>query len=267
MKKIYLTVFCIFLIILETNTSSAAENKIAIYYYDRAPYRIRVSNHNASGILVDITKLAFQKARINFIFRDRPFKRAMIELKNPNTIGCIPGIYKTPEREEVYLYTNKAILQEKPMAIVINKKDTNSLPINPTIKELFTSKLIMGVYSGFSYGKWLDNKIDEYKPTTSVVTFSKKQGTTTSANIIEMISINRINYTLMAPIEARWLLKTINDLKDKVDLLAIKNTPDANSRYLVCSKAIGNDNLERINKAISEIIDSDEYTKIINKYR
>ncbi|WP_108651879.1 substrate-binding periplasmic protein [Dongshaea marina] len=246
--------------------SQPGEEPIAIYYYDRVPYRIFISKNDASGILVDITKQALKSAGIDYQFRIRPFRRIMRELLSPEVHGCVPGIYKTTKREKLYLYSSHPLLVEKPMAIVINIHKASRLPQTPGIKALFTSGLTMGVYNGFSYGKWYDDKMTEYSVKSHILNFVKGEEVTRTAHMAKMVAINRVDYTLMAPIEARWILKHNKNIRDQVKILTIRDAPKTNDRYLVCSKAVGLNNMNKINTALSQLLASATYQQILSEY-
>ncbi|MBL7176496.1 MAG: transporter substrate-binding domain-containing protein [Desulfobacteraceae bacterium] len=247
------------------NVSLGAKDAISIYYYDRPPYRIKVSEEEASGILIEITTLIFQKAGIRYNFHERPFKRVMKELRG-DVLGCFPGVLKTPEREKLYVYS-KPIFKNYPLAIVINKKVRGKLSNYPTFKELLTSKLFMGVVDGYSYGSWYDAKIKEYNPKVGTISYAKDSGITKAQNNVIMVAKNHVDYILMSPIEILWILKNHKFIEQKVDILKIKDAPRGNLRYLIFSKAVGEEIVDKVNAVIDKVITSKEYDRIISKYR
>ncbi|MBC2714811.1 MAG: transporter substrate-binding domain-containing protein [Desulfobacteraceae bacterium] len=158
--------FCIVFIILlfcilcTTGRSAAMSDAISVYYYDRPPYRIKISEAEVSGIMVDITKLIFQNMGISYKFEEIPFKRLLEELKSPIP-ACFPGILQTKDRKEFYLYSDP-VFKNEPLLILINSWSRKSLSEKPTIEEVLTSHLKLGVVDGYSYGSWYDEKIKQY---------------------------------------------------------------------------------------------------------
>ena len=101
-----------------------ADDRIRIYYNERPPYLVTVSEGVVSGLTADPVRNAFQQAGIPSYWRRLPSKRQMIILQQNKGKDCLVGWFKNPEREKFARFT-KPIYQNRPtiaLALFSNTK-------------------------------------------------------------------------------------------------------------------------------------------------
>jgi hypothetical protein len=102
----------------------------------------------------------------------------------------------------------------------------------------------------YSYGTFLDEKIDQYHP--SVV-----KTTGENVNVLKMIYRKYADYCFIAPEESTLLIELsglpIEDLKS----LSFLGMPAGEKRYLLCSRRIDDAIMDKLNRAIDAYMHTD----------
>ena len=219
--------------------SSAAEEMLRVHYNERPPYLETVAPGIAVGLTATPATRAFQNTGIPHLWVKTPSKRQMEILKQNRGKDCLVGWFKKPEREVFAKYT-RAIYQDKPtIAIALaNNRKTNSLK---SIKNFFANQnLKLLVKSGYSYGKFIDSRIDTLNPKRQTVT-------TENANMLQMIMAARADYMFASEEEADGMIETVGLSKNDFKYIRFTDTPAGNKRYILCSMKVENRIIEKLN--------------------
>ena len=180
--------------------------------------------------------------------------------------SCFLGSYKTEERATLYQFS-QAIYQEKPFIVVANAALKASFKDEVLVEDLFNSQFVMGFQEGFSYGDVIDLKMrSSTNPQINLAYLTNKQGKNFAIrNIFTLIDKGRVDYYFMNPTEFDWNLKygAQNSNLAKINL---KPSPEGNHRYYMCSKGVSDKTIKRINKAIRDVKESNDYQQIIESY-
>mgnify|MGYP000235433442 CR=1 FL=1 len=109
-----------------------------------------------------------------------------------------------------------------------------------------SSNLVLLTKSGYSYGPYLDQKINKTK---------NKVVNTNSDNrkMLSLLSRSRVDYFFIAPEEARALIKKSSESIDQFSLLEFKTLSNSIKRYLICSKKVDLKVIKLLNKHIPNI--------------
>ena len=233
--------------------------KLKVFYYDRLPYYGNV-NGKVSGVMVDIAKEIFEKAGIDYEFVYSPSIRVLETLKIPEN-SCALGWFKTKEREDIYTYSDDFIYQDKQYSIIINKKKRKVLSEKPKIKEILQSNLVLGLVERYAYGDWLDKKIIECHTKTTRTNIGD------DSNLMYKLMIlgNRFDYMFAGMEESSYVIKSNSEYSKKLSVVPVADAPNGNLRYILFSKGIDKNILEKINAAIKKVKASDKYKAIILK--
>lgn len=232
-----------------------SEQALTVYYFPRPPLYIVNSDGSAGGFLSEIVKLVFNDAGIKYEFKNVPTKRILENLRQKE-YSCGIGWFKNPEREQFALFS-ESIYRDLPMAAVIHKDKVAGLPANPTMEQLLTSKLTLGLKEGFSYGPWAEEAIQKFKPTTVTTT-------TEQVNLLLMITNGRADYTFMSVEEATWLLQSDQTLGAGLKVVKVQDAPEGNSRYIMFSQGVDKAVVDKVNQSIAKVVKSEAYRKLID---
>lgn len=221
---------------------------ITIHYHERSPYYM-TGPLGIYGLCSDPVKIAFRKAGVKFRWQKTPAKRQLELLGENRAKECIVGWFKTSEREAFAKYSHY-LYQDKP-TIALARADNAKIISNRRIEEtLLNENLILLRKNGYSYGRFIDSMISQFKP---------RQEITNSKNIgmLEMIYSGRADYFFISEEEALILTSTSGLLKTDFKFIKFTNVPDGNKRYLLFSKNVDNKVIDKIDEALAKYISNE----------
>ncbi|OHD17258.1 MAG: hypothetical protein A2086_11245 [Spirochaetes bacterium GWD1_27_9] len=248
MKK---NIFVLILLFLFISLAFSQDKELKVYYFPRPPLYIN-NNNNAEGFVVEIVKNILNNAKINYVFVEMPNKRIEENIKT-GEYGCGIGWFKKPEREEFAIFS-QPIYKDLKTVIIVNIGKSNIIGNSTTLEKLLKSNLKMGVIDGFSYGKWVDDSIVKYNP-------NLEKQTVEMARLVNMIAEARLDYTLMGKEEAMYYVN-LSKSKEKLKIIDLVDAPEGNQRYIMFSKSVSKDLIEKVNKSITDFLKTNTYKKI-----
>ena len=228
--------------------------EVTLYYYERMPF-YGDADGKPSGLLIDISTLIFDEAGIKHLFVNIPVIRFFESLKKPGN-SCLIGALKTRERESIYTYSDDYIYRDQPFRIVVNKAKRKALPGRPSIKQILTSGLQLGVSDGYVYGDWLDRNILEHQPRKQKINIGND-----TEKMHKMIISGRFDYMFSVAEEALHIVSKDQEHRDNLTTVEIADAPMGNMRYLLCSKGIDSGLMQKTNAAIKTIKSSRDYER------
>lgn len=220
---------------------------ITVHFHDRRPFYVPYKNE-ARGVIANPISQAFAYADIPFHWQETPAKRQLDIVRENMEASCAAGWYKTPERETFGQYS-LAVYQDTPF-VAIARADNTLLGKTETLDRVLKERrLQVLVKAGYSYGPYIDERLQRFKP---------RQVTTTVDNesLLKMIQAYRADYCFMTKEEAHDLLLFTGLRNSDFKLVYFSDMPQGNKRYLICSQKVDKDILKRLNHAIRYVVDS-----------
>lgn len=220
-----------------------ADGVITIHYHERPPYYM-TGPLGVYGLCADPVKQAFERANIPFRWEKTPAKRQLDILKENRSRACLIGWFKNSEREKFARYSHP-IYQDKPF-IALARADNAQLISNGPLEEIFLNPdLVLLRKSGYSYGKLLDTMIFKLGP-------GQKMTSAENIGMLKIIYSGGADYFFISEEEAIQLIATSGLLKRGFKQIRFTNMPGGNKRYLLFSKQVENQVIDRINWAIKD---------------
>lgn len=235
MKKFIFLFFCLFSIILK------AENSLVIVYEERIPYVEKDSN-SVKGLVATPAIKALNKAKIDYILKEKPSKRHLYEIKANIIPMCALGWFKNKKRE-IYSKFTLPLYQDNPLGIV-SRIEFDKLLTDINVDKLLKSKLSILTKASYSYGNFIDKKIEKYKT-------KKKEVYANNKKMLNLIEKKRADFMFISKEEANLLLKKNN--YPNLKFYKINNIPKGNKRYLICSKKVSDNLINKININLKQI--------------
>ena len=232
--------------------------ELTVYYYERMPFFGDV-NGQASGFLVDISRLIFDAAGVKYRLVNVPVVRFFEALKKPGN-SCVIGALKTREREAIYSYSDDFIYQDQPFRVIVSKGKRGALPERPDIRQILQSDLRPGLTEGYAYGDWLDSQIAEHRPVLQKINIGSETG-----KMHKMIIAGRFDYMFSVAEEAHYVVEKSRKNADNLTVVEIADAPRGNMRYLLCSKGIDSALMSKINVSTGKVKAGRYYEDIINR--
>jgi uncharacterized protein (TIGR02285 family) len=238
--------FFFFISVLSTVTLVAKSwaQKVSILYNERPPYTVTAPDGTVNGLTADPVDYAFAKAGIPVCWESTPTKRQMAAIEAGTPMTCALGWFKIPDREKFAKFT-VAIYQDKP-TVALASSANRRIESGKTLESILENKdLVLLVKEGFSYGKFLDDKIKEFAP---------PRETTLAENVgmLEMIQKMHADYMFVAPEEANALIRSAGFEESDFKVITFSDITGGAKRYLMCSRQLPDEVLEKLNTGIKE---------------
>lgn len=215
--------------------------KITVYFIERPPYLIRTPQ-GVQGLTGDPTEWAFKTSGVKFEWQDLPTARQLSLIKENTGCDCLVNYFKTPEREEFGKYT-LPIYQDQPH-IALARADNRKLKSGGTVDQLLaTPEIVLEVKKDWSYGTFLDGKFAQHRP-------ERDETMGDNTRLLKKIHAGRADFFFTTAAEADVLIADSGLPKEDFVYIAFTDMPMGEKRYLLCSRQVGDEIIERLNAAI-----------------
>lgn len=181
---------------------------------------------------------------INFSFVKLPVKRVILYLQQP-VLACSPGWYFTKKRAQHFKYT-LPIYVSKPMVAVVNSEKWGKNRNTVSLDSLFSMNMELGLISGFKYSKLLERYFRKHSEKIKKYTMPVEK-------LLKLILTGRVDCTFLSYENASFLLKREKNFGNKLKIIHITNIKKGKKRYLLCSKAVPENIIKKLNNAIKRI--------------
>ncbi|MFZ6657074.1 hypothetical protein [Undibacterium sp. TJN19] len=223
---------------------AGAEDVITVAWRIKPPHQYR-ENGVEKGILLDRAKQVFATAQLPHRFVEEPAKRIWSNFSAGTKNYCSFGWYKIPEREALVQFSG-VFHADPPHTLLVSPAALTTVTAHHNLNSLLADpSLTLGVVDAVSYGPELDALIKSSK--------NKIERSTTLPMIMaRMVGANRASYMFIDREDWEYL-------KDKEDSLRLTTQmdlggmPQGLNRYIVCSKDVTAEQMQKINAALVKV--------------
>lgn len=213
---------------------------LRVHYHERPPYYMETAE-GVAGLCATPVARALEAAGIPYRWIRTPPKRQLHLLKQNPAQDCIIGWFKTPERERYARYST-AIYQDQPTVALVRRGDPR-LPERCTVAALLSvPDIVMLSRPGYSYGSQVDRALVRIAP-------RRIDSGVDSSEWLSILFTRRADFLLIASEEAKYLLRRTQLPTDAFRLLPLTDMPPGNRRYVMFSRAVPADVVDRFNAA------------------
>jgi polar amino acid transport system substrate-binding protein len=226
------------------SVQSYSETMVNVAWRVKAPYQY-IENGVEKGYLLDRAKQIFSIALIPAKFQVEPAKRIWTNFTNGTKNYCSFDWYKNPEREALARFS-RAFQITPAYSVMANPVFAAQISEHKNLTSLLAdTKLTIGLVDSVSYGNELDNLIKNGKNTV-------ERNSVLPMVMARMVAANRASYMFIDKREWQHLREHDNALRE-TEIVDVKGIPSGLNSYIVCSKDITNEQMQRINAAIEEV--------------
>jgi len=219
-----------------------AAEPFTLYYNERPPYLVTGTQAGkVVGLTADPAAMAVESAGFVPRWTPMPTTRQLVTMREGQVPACAVGWFKNPERELSFKFT-KPIYRDKPtVAIARSDFEAGSNKLAEVFQQPGLRVLVKDKYS---YGPWIDSLLARARPQTI---------STTEENIqmVRMIAGRRADIMFSSQEEAQYLLTQSNVVASAVKVLRFDDVPQGEKRYLMCSRSVPDETIQRLDKAIA----------------
>lgn len=221
-----------------------SEDLITVAWRIKPPHQYLV-NGVAQGILIERAKLIFSQAQIKTQFVEEPAKRIWNNFAKGSKNYCSFGWYRIPERESIVQFSG-VFHSDPPHTILVTPTALKLVSAHATLSSLLAdASLTLGIVDAVSYGPELDAMIKNAKSKI-------ERSTTLPMNMARMIGANRASFMFIDRADWEYLRESDKHLQQTAQI-DLPGMPPGQDRYVVCSKDVKAEQMQRINAAIQKI--------------
>ncbi|MBH9554242.1 substrate-binding periplasmic protein [Inhella gelatinilytica] len=225
--------------------TAAQGQALQIEYRDKPPYSHTEAGRPA-GFLLKRTQDVLRLAGIEASFQEVPARRILSDIQSGRGPICSPGWYRLAEREKFANFT-LPIHKDRPHVVLAHAAAAKAVRQHQRIAALFEdTSLVLGVMEGVSYGPTLDQAL-------SKLTKPPVQAQISPMQLAKMVAARRADYMLIDQEDVEWLLAHEELGALGLVRLEFADMPEGLQRFLMCSKQVDSQTLERINTAIRAV--------------
>lgn len=219
-----------------------AAEPFTLYYNERPPYLVKSAHDDrVAGLTADPAARAVEGAGFVPRWTSLPSTRQLVTLREERVPACAVGWFKNPERELSFKFT-KPIYRDKPtVAIARSDFEARSSKLAELVQQPGLRVLVKDKYS---YGPWIDALLARARPQTFSTTEENVQ-------MVRMIAGGRADIMLSSQEEAQYLLTQSSVSGTAVKVLRFDDVPPGEKRYLMCSRDVPDEIIQRFDKAIT----------------
>lgn len=219
-----------------------AQDTIHVAYAERPPYLTVQPDGSPTGLTGAPAAAAFKAAGVPVQWHVVPSNRQLAMIKDPRGLNCTIGWYMVHERLAYAKYT-RPIFRDKGWLLLTNTAFAERGIT--TMQELASQRdLRVLIKDNYSYGG-LDKFIHQWNPVVAVSTAS-------TLKMVQSVAKGAVDMMFVPEEEGNYILKNeAADYAAKLQLVQLKDMPRGPERYIMCSKAVPDEVIDRLNKAIT----------------
>jgi polar amino acid transport system substrate-binding protein len=224
------------------STPVHAAEPLTLYYNERPPYLVTGAQPDkVVGLTADPAARAVEGAGFVPLWSPLPSTRQLVTLREGHVPACAVGWFKNPERELSFKFT-KPIYRDKPtVAIARSDFDAHSSKLAEVFQQPGLRVLVKDKYS---YGPWIDSLLARSRSLTVSTTEENVQ-------MVRMIAGKRADIMFSSQEEAQYLLTQSSVAASAVKVLRFDDVPHGEKRYIMCSRSVPDETLQRLDRAIT----------------
>lgn len=220
----------------------ATELPIRLLYEERPPFVMRTTDGGVEGLAGTPAGAAFRKAGIAFVWEPTSMSRQVKMLRDGEANECVVGWHKTSERESFAKFT-LPVYKDGPI-VGVARADYVFAPGNTLASGLATPGLRVLVRDKYSYGERIDAMFQRVKPTLIASNQPNLQ-------LVELIKAGRADLMLASQDEANLLIRHAPSSQKELTLVRFADIAQGVERYIVCSRKVPDEVINKLNKAIA----------------
>jgi ABC-type amino acid transport substrate-binding protein len=218
-----------------------AEELIHVAFSERPPYTITQPDGSPAGLTGAPATAAFKAASIPVQWHRVPTNRQLMMVKDPASLNCAVGWFHTPDRSQ-YTKLTKPIFRDRSWVLLTNTAFA-ARGINSLDELARQHDIRVLVKDNYSYGE-LDKFMLQWQPVLAV-------STAPTLKMVQSVSKGMVDIMFVSEDEGNYIIKHQAEHAPNLRLLQFKDMPHGPERYIMCSKAVPDEVIARLNKAIT----------------
>ncbi len=223
--------------------AAAQPAALTVYYNERPPYAVSGAGDQVEGLTATPAARALAAAGVPFRWVKLPSNRQILSIKDNRAPECALGWFRNPEREQFARFS-KPLYQDRPTVALSHQ---GLEPPGRRLAELLSQPgVTVLVKERFSYGPYVDGLLAQLRPTVTATTVE-------NAQMVQMVARRRADLMFAAEEEASVLIEQAGpEDARQLKVLHFADMPEGEKRHLMCSRAVPEELMQRLNAAIPD---------------
>jgi hypothetical protein len=218
-----------------------AQALIKIQYNERPPYQVTAADGTVSGLTATPVARALREAGVPHEWEKIPINRQMSAIRAGTESVCGVGWFMNPERQQFARFTRPIYTDHRGVLLAHASAQFGR---DAGIEEVLSQRGIrVLVKESYSYGPFLDGLLTKLSPTLVSTTGENGQ-------MAGMVALGRADVMFISEEEAPVALADVVKGREDVRIVRPAGMPAGERRYLMCSQAVSEDTIRRINQAL-----------------
>jgi len=223
-------------------TASAQPAPMTVYFNERPPYAVS-AGEQVQGLTATPAAHAFAAAGVPFRWVKLPSNRQILSIRDNRAPECALGWFRNPEREQFARFS-KPLYQDRPTVALSHQ---GLSPAGRRLADVLSQPgITVLVKERFSYGAYVDGLLAQLRPTVTATTVE-------NAQMVQMVARRRADLMFAAEEEASVLIEQAGpEDARQLKVLHFTDLPEGEKRHLMCSRAVPEEVMQRLNAAIPD---------------
>lgn len=216
-----------------------AAQSLALHYQERPPYSRSDGAGQVSGLVATPAANALTRAGISYRWTLTPNQRQIALMQQGEGLHCGVGWFRTPERAALGKFS-QPLYRDQPFA-ALARTDAPLRDGMRASEALAAAGTVLLVKEGYSYGPVLDPLLADVATLRTPAEVPQ---------MVRMLAAGRAAWMIVTREEARELLAPPELAQARLRVLTLADVPAGQTRHLYCSKAVPDDWIARIDRAL-----------------
>ncbi len=214
---------------------------VELMLHQRPPY-YTIQDAAPGGIVVAPVLTALSESGLRHFWTNVPPTRQLLAIRRSDTPVCGVGWFRTEEREGFARFS-RPLYTDHPMVVLSRANDPRTATLDSLAAILADPGLTFGTRTGYAYGTVIDSMLERKRPST----FPSDRD---SAGMAALLLVGLFDYMLLADEEIDSVRRALRTDFAQLQVRTFEDTPLGNSRHLMCSQAVPEAWIERLNRAL-----------------
>ncbi len=223
----------------ESGVDSAANvQPIIVYYVQRLPFMGRDADGNLTGLLIQPVAKAFAKAGVPLAWRESSTSRQLAIIESNTGRACSLGRYMTADRAAFARFSVPFYQDARWVGLAnVNFKVSGHVRIADLMADPHVTVLLK---DDLKLGPYLDGLVAHMN--------AKRVGITSDFDqMIRMIEAGRADFSFITGEEETYYRDKLALNEHDIKVIHFADMPAGEKRYLMCSRLVGDAEMEKIN--------------------
>jgi polar amino acid transport system substrate-binding protein len=225
-----------------TPAAAIDDDVITVAWRERPPYQF-LDNGVPSGALIERTRRIFAAAGLSARLVNEPQKRIWSNFEHGAKQYCSMSWYWLPERASIARFSQPMYI-DPPQIVLVARPALARVRVHPTLASLMTdATLSVGLVDGVSYGGELDAMISRARSQIMLRTVD-------TTSMMRMLAAGRASFMFVDKEDWEYF-RNHDPTQTAIVAHQFPDMPPGQKRYIVCSRDVPVQVMDKLNKAIT----------------